>query len=519
MNPQQQQQQQGPSTPQRMFPQQVINQGRPGQIVNQQYVNRSYSPQTPSQGAPPQQQLIRTPIQLMQQQTKQISAGGNIMPNLAAHIGGSSKRLLPASNNPMGIQGSPAAQMENMRSRQVLVKKKAKLKDKFIPQKVRELVPESQSYMDLLEFERKLDNTIMRKRLDIQEALKRPIKTKKKLRVFITNQIYPRKLESDTEEENIPQWELKIEGRLIEEPQKDAHGNPIPLKPKTRKFSSFFKSLVIELDKDLYGPDNHLVEWHRTPQTAETDGFQVKRHGDQSLKCTILMLLDYQPAQFKLDPRLAKLLSIHTATRPAIIQSLWQYIKTHQLQDSQEKEFINLDKYLQQIFECDRIRFSDIPNKLHMHCMPPDPIVINHMINIETNEPKRTSIYDITVEVDDTLREQMKNFLSASQSQSILECSQLDVKIQEQIDLMNQLRLNRDFFMSFSDGPQEFINNWLVSQSNDLKSMADLNGNPEEERKSEFFYEPWADEAVGRYFYNKVQQKRSELDQVLGFKI
>ena len=42
-----------------------------------------------------------------------------------------------------------------------------------------------------------------------------------------------------------------------------------------RKFSSFFKSLVIELDKDLYGPDNHLVEWHRTNATQETDGFQV----------------------------------------------------------------------------------------------------------------------------------------------------------------------------------------------------------------------------------------------------
>lgn len=34
---------------------------------------------------------------------------------------------------------------------------------------------------------------------------------------------------------------------------------PQPSKQK-RKFSSFFKSLVIELDKDLYGPDNHLVE-------------------------------------------------------------------------------------------------------------------------------------------------------------------------------------------------------------------------------------------------------------------
>ena len=41
---------------------------------------------------------------------------------------------------------------------------------------VRELVPESQAYMDLLAFERKLDSTIMRKRLDIQEALKRPMK-------------------------------------------------------------------------------------------------------------------------------------------------------------------------------------------------------------------------------------------------------------------------------------------------------------------------------------------------------
>ena len=41
---------------------------------------------------------------------------------------------------------------------------------------MRDLVPESQAYMDLLAFERKLDATIMRKRLDIQEVLKRPMK-------------------------------------------------------------------------------------------------------------------------------------------------------------------------------------------------------------------------------------------------------------------------------------------------------------------------------------------------------
>jgi SWI/SNF-related matrix-associated actin-dependent regulator of chromatin subfamily D len=428
-------------------------------------------------------------------------------------------------------------QMSRIQNR--TIRKKAKIKDKIIPQKVRDLVPDSQSYMDLLAFERKLDATIMRKRLDIQEALKRPIKIKRKLRVFITNQYYPGK-QQDNDNDNedcVPQWELKIEGRILEtEPNNRAETTATSssssssaaatattttvagIKAKPKKFSSFFKSLVIELDKDLYGPDNHLVEWHRTAQTAETDGFQVKRHGDQTLKCTILMLLDYQPPQFKLDPRLAKLLSIHTATRPVIIQSLWQYIKVHKLQDNGEKEFINLDKYLQQIFDCERIRFSDIPNKLNMHCMPPDPIVINHMINIEANEPKRMSIYDIDVDTDDPIRDQMKNFLSASQTQSLAEVGQLDAKIHEQIEQINQLRLSREFFMSFSEDPQDFINKWLCSQSNDLKSMLDLNGNPEEERKAQFYHEPWTDEAVCRYFYNRVQQRRAELEQVLGIR-
>lgn len=56
-----------------------------------------------------------------------------------------------------------------------------------------------------------------------------------------------------------------------------------------------------------------------------------------------------QPPQFKLDPRLARLLGIHTQTRSCIIQALWQYIKTNKLQDSHDKEYINCDKYFQQV--------------------------------------------------------------------------------------------------------------------------------------------------------------------------
>jgi len=390
-------------------------------------------------------------------------------------------------------------------------KKKKRLADKILPQKVRELVPESQAYMDLLQFERKLDSTIMRKRLDIQEALKRPMKQKRKLRIFISNTSFPAK---EGEEGSVASWELRVEGRLIDEDKRVEQN-----KTTKRKFSSFFKSLVIELDKDLYGPDNHLVEWHRTPTTQETDGFQVKRPGDVTVRCTILLLLDYQPLQFKLDQRLARLLGVHTQTRPVIINALWQYIKTHKLQDPHEKEFVNCDPYLKQIFQTERMKFAEIPQRLNPLLHPPDPIVINHVISVEElkqTESKKTACYDIDVEVDDTLKTQMNNFLLSTASQQ--EIQSLDNKIHETVETINSLKTSREFFLSFAKDPQLFINKWLQSQSRDLKTMTDVTGNPEEERRVDFYYQPWVTESVCRYFYGKIQQKRAELDQSLGMK-
>merc|ERR1711863_180162 len=389
-------------------------------------------------------------------------------------------------------------------------KKKKKLADKILPQKVRELVPESQAYMDLLAFERKLDSTIMRKRLDIQEALKRPMKQKRKLRIFISNTTFPAK-EGEGEEGSTTGWELRVEGRLLDEDKKTD-----PSKSK-RKFSSFFKSLVIELDKELYGPDNHLVEWRRTATTQETDGFQVKRPGDKNVRCTILLLLDYQPLQFKLDQRLARLLGVHTQTRPVIISALWQYIKTHKLQDAHEREFVNCDPFLRQIFQTDRMKFAEIPQRLNPLLHPPDPIVINHLITVEElrhPEQKKTACYDIDVEVDDTLKTQMNSFLLSTASQQ--EIQSLDNKIHETVETINTMKTHREFYLSFAKDPQLFINKWLISQSRDLKTMTDVAGNPEEERHTDFYYQPWAQGAVCRYFYSKIQQKRQELDSALG---
>jgi SWI/SNF-related matrix-associated actin-dependent regulator of chromatin subfamily D len=68
--------------------------------------------------------------------------------------------------------------------------------------------------------------------------------------------------------------------------------------------------------------------------------------------------------KYKLHARLAKLLGMHTETRPRIIEALWQYVKTHRLQDSQERDYINCDKYLEQVSHL-HFTLADRPNHFH----------------------------------------------------------------------------------------------------------------------------------------------------------
>jgi len=59
--------------------------------------------------------------------------------------------------------------------------------DYFFYSKIRQLVPEADAYSCLLTYEQKLDALIARKRLEIQEALKRPLKIKRKLRIYVSH--------------------------------------------------------------------------------------------------------------------------------------------------------------------------------------------------------------------------------------------------------------------------------------------------------------------------------------------
>lgn len=61
----------------------------------------------------------------------------------------------------------------------------------------------------------------------------------------------------------------------------------------------------------------------------------------------------------------------------------------------------------------------------------------------------------------------MNNFLLSTASQQ--EIQGLDTKIHETVDTINQLKTNREFFLSFAKDPQKFIHKWIVSQTRDLK--------------------------------------------------
>ena len=74
------------------------------------------------------------------------------------------------------------------------------------------------------------------------------------------------------------------------------------------------------------------------------------------------------------------------------------------------------------------MKFAEIPQRLNPLLHPPDPIVINHVITVEElrqAETKKTACYDIDVEVDDTLKTQMNNFLLSTASQQEIQVGYL----------------------------------------------------------------------------------------------
>lgn len=130
--------------------------------------------------------------------------------------------------------------------------------DKSLHRKVAHIVPESALFGQLRTFEERLDRTLMRKKLDFNDAtLTSRATVKRTLRLFVSNMSSNQSPSpQSTDPVSAPAWTLRVEGRLVSTP--DAKFKSASTQQP--KFSSFFSAIRVELqrEKDLF-PTGNLI--------------------------------------------------------------------------------------------------------------------------------------------------------------------------------------------------------------------------------------------------------------------
>ncbi|KAA1466812.1 SWI/SNF complex subunit [Dentipellis sp. KUC8613] len=391
--------------------------------------------------------------------------------------------------------------------------KKRKLIDRTIPNSILSdpaFALDSQMYQDLLDMEKKLDWTTMRKKAEVQEALGRSATTGRTLRIFVSHTVSGQLWQSSTDTpstetpnpetgQGIPAWQLKIEGRLLELPNLRSRDKLPP-----RPFSTFIKSMIVELERDpaLY-PDGNIVEWHRTPAQPTLDGFTIRRTGDTPTKVRIIIHLEHHPDQFKVHPDLGSVVGIREDSRSGVIQALWNYIKAQGLQDKVDRKRIHADAALRPIFGQESVLFNHLPELANRYLMPADPIIIHYSLNPAVQPPERPSAWDADVKMEDiNLKAKMTNVAVGTMREAGREMARLDDEIARLTQSLQSSVLKRQFLQSFAEDPAAFIHTFLESQSRDLESI--LGSGPsegatirrEDLQRSEYFRMPWVEEAV-----------------------
>lgn len=441
----------------------------------------------------------------------QHSASRNSVGGFSPSTPGTAKRTLhkppsrQSGNSSSGHgQGGTASPLKTMELTPSVRRKKRKLTERKIPDKVVISFPETFLYSQMLEIESRIDAALVRKKVETVESIKHPLHVQKILRIYVFN-TYANQiggLPQNTSAES-PSWSLKITGRILEDGiDPVAFGSPHISSSVYPKFSSFFKKITVYLDQSAY-PDNHVVLWESSRSPVARDGFVVKRKGDMEFTAIVRLEMDFVPEKFKLTPSLQDILGIEVETRPRIIAALWHYIKTRKLQMPGDASSFTCDPPLRKVFGVEKLKFSAVIQKITEHLTSLKPIHIEHRIKLSGNSPVGSTSYDVLVDVPFGLEEERSRFLASLEKKE--EIDALDRAISAAISRLHEHCHRRDFFLAFSHSPVEFINTLLASQARDLKLVgADTNRNKEKEHRSQFYDQPWIEDAVIRYLNRKL---------------
>lgn len=390
---------------------------------------------------------------------------------------------------------------------------KKKLLEKELPPGIEGIYPEAVCMKQLIDAEKRLDTVYVKKQLALQESVISAFRHKKLLRIFLSSVVADQPW-SSSDNVRIPCWTFRIEGYIV-----DSTTFKI-IQPQPARFSSFFKSIVIEIHRSQSDPsafpDDSIVEWQKTQLGRECDGFEVKRLGDQDVTLKIHFKPDYMVDKFKLAPELGHLLRIKCETRPAILLALWKYVSFHRLYMNHT---IHNNEALKGVFHCDTMSFDSLPERLSRLIFPVDVVTLEYIVAVTDKERSHfASAYDMTVELPDP---HLKPLFPMPQ-QTLKDIGFLDQKILELIALIHIGMKRRSFLKAFKDDPNTFIQQYLDAICSGMGPVLDTDGQGNEDaqlfsryglsyedvRKSATYQQPWISDAIFQYLSTASYQQQ-----------
>lgn len=268
----------------------------------------------------------------------------------------------PAAAAPPPPQPTQAQQdlqrREEVRRREAAFRQARKPTDRNIPNDIADVVIGDgvERYRNLRDVERRLDATMMRKRLDVAQGLPSQIRRDATLRLWISNTAEGQPWQVmddgaaglgddgafDFDDNSQAAYRVKIQGKLLDVPD------------SSLKLSHFFRSITIDYERaPSLQPDNFAsIEWKRpSSDTAgsEFDSLEFARKGDEDMQVTISLVRDETPERYKLSKPLADLIDAQEADRATVVAGIWDYVRGAGLQEDDDNRKIVCDQQLRAV--------------------------------------------------------------------------------------------------------------------------------------------------------------------------
>uniref|UniRef100_A0A914Z6U4 DM2 domain-containing protein n=1 Tax=Panagrolaimus superbus TaxID=310955 RepID=A0A914Z6U4_9BILA len=380
-----------------------------------------------------------------------------------------------------------------------------------LPANIIDMFDEAKQYQQLLDLEHQIDQKIMLRRIKNESLIKQPLIISKRIRIFVSH-VYHR-LHSATQ---IPKWELRIEGRLTDDcspsdptlpPSHQSTLEKLISNKTNKRFSDFFSIVSVELDPTLYGTTQNVIVWKRDP-ASPTDGCVIARNGDSDIPIRIRFWRYNDPQKYKIHPYVAKILGLAYGTKTSFVEALFLYVKTHKLQDPHAMEWINCDYHFQLIFGVARLKINELSLRIQSFFLQFDPIVIEHTIRVADDVKPMIACYEFDVEISETFHSQTTSFLESFEKT----INNDNLKISNIISRIKRSKELYDATTRFANDPANALHDIIKSQSADLQTMKETFSGREPSKHFEYYLHPNMKEGVDRYLFNKVAQKRAELE-------